>query len=122
MRERLPPGIAMRPKQGFSIPMKNWIRGELLELTRDEVFSSPLIAQHCRRPALERLWQEHQARRHNHSHLFWTLLNLALWERLLLRGNAAPGAATVREEVRVATSPAAPAIRAESATALQAVS
>lgn len=87
MRDRLPPGIAMRAKQGFSIPMKNWIRGELLELTRDEVFSSALIAEHLRREALERLWQEHQARRHNHSHLFWTLLNLALWERQLLRGD-----------------------------------
>ena len=86
MRERLPPGIAMRPKQGFSIPMKNWIRGELAALTRDEVFSSPLIGEHFRREALDRLWQEHQASRHNHSHLFWTLLNLALWERLLLRG------------------------------------
>jgi len=86
MRERLPAGIAMRAKQGFSIPMKNWIRGELQELTRDEVFSSPLIGEHFRREALERLWTEHQARRHNHSHLFWTLLNLALWERLLLRG------------------------------------
>jgi asparagine synthase (glutamine-hydrolysing) len=90
MRERLPPGIAMRAKQGFSIPMKNWIRGELLELTRDEVFSSSsLIAEHFRRETLERLWRAHQARRHNHSHLFWTLLNLALWERLLLRGSAA---------------------------------
>ena len=95
MRDRLPPGIAMRAKQGFSIPMKNWIRGELLELTRDEVFSSPLIAEHLRREALERLWHEHQARRHNHSHLFWTLLNFALWERQLLRGEtpAAPGVA-----------------------------
>ena len=97
MRERLPPGIAMRPKQGFSIPMKNWIRGELFELTRDEVFSSPLIGDHFRRAALERLWSEHQARRHNHSHLFWTLLNLALWERQLLRGDAAPTADTVVE-------------------------
>jgi len=90
MRERLPPGIATRAKQGFSIPMKNWIRGELLELTRDEVFSSPLIAEHFRKNTLERLWREHQQRRHNHSHLFWTLLNLALWERQLLRGGA-PG-------------------------------
>jgi asparagine synthase (glutamine-hydrolysing) len=91
MRERLPPGIAMRPKQGFSIPMKNWIRGELAALTRDEVFSSPLIGEHFRREALDRLWREHQARRHNHSHLFWTLLNLALWERMLLRGDARAG-------------------------------
>jgi asparagine synthase (glutamine-hydrolysing) len=98
MRERLPPGIAMRPKQGFSIPMKNWIRGELLELTRDEVFCSPLIGTHFRRSALERLWSEHQSRRHNHSHLFWALLNLALWDRCLLRGGAAAAAGTVPEE------------------------
>jgi asparagine synthase (glutamine-hydrolysing) len=86
MRERLPPGIATRSKQGFSIPMKNWIRGELLELTRDEVFSSRLIAEHFRKDTLERYWQEHQQRQHNHSHLFWGLLNLSLWERRLRYG------------------------------------
>ena len=86
MRERLPPGIATRAKQGFSIPMKNWIRGELLQLTRDEVFSSRLIAEHFRMDTLERWWREHQQRQHNHSHLFWGLLNLSLWERRLLSG------------------------------------
>lgn len=86
MRERLPPGIAMRSKQGFSIPMKNWIRGELLQLTRDEVFSSRLISEHFRKDTLERWWHEHQQRQHNHSHLFWGLLNLSLWERRLLSG------------------------------------
>ena len=91
MQPRLPQGIATRPKQGFSIPMKNWIRGELLELTRDSVFSSRLIAEHFQKPVLERLWGEHQQLRHNHSHLFWTLLNVSLWERLLLTGPR-PGA------------------------------
>jgi asparagine synthase (glutamine-hydrolysing) len=86
MRERLPPGIATRRKQGFSIPMKNWIRGELLQLTRDEIFSSPLVAQYFNKDALERRWREHQQRRHNHSHLFWGLLNLSLWDRRLLSG------------------------------------
>lgn len=86
MRDRLPPGIAMRPKQGFSIPMKNWIRGELRDFTRDEIFASPLIGTWFRRPVLERYWHEHQVRRHNHSHLFWALLNLSLWDRMLLRG------------------------------------
>jgi hypothetical protein len=37
-------------------------------------------------PSLERFWTEHQLRQHNHSHLFWTLLNLSLWSRLLLAG------------------------------------
>jgi len=91
MRERLPPGIATRAKQGFSIPMKNWIRGELLTLTRDEVFSSALIDEYFQKSTLERLWREHQMRRHNHSHLFWTLLNVSLWGRLLLSGSQ-PGA------------------------------
>jgi asparagine synthase (glutamine-hydrolysing) len=86
MRERLPRGIATRAKQGFSIPMKNWIRGELLELTRDEVFSSRLIAEYFRKETLESCWREHQQRSHNHSHLFWGLLNLSLWERLFLSG------------------------------------
>lgn len=105
MRERLPAGIANRAKQGFSIPMKNWIRGELLELTRDEVFSSPLIAEHFRRDTLERLWREHQERRNNHSHLFWALLNLALWERQLLRGNTAPFAEALPEYARAPVPP-----------------
>ncbi len=86
MQHRLPPGIAMRKKQGFSIPMKNWIRGELLDFTRDEIFSSRLVADYFNMPVLEKYWREHQQRAHNHSHLFWALLNLSLWDRLLLSG------------------------------------
>ena len=91
MVNRLPPGIAMRKKQGFSIPMKNWIRGELMDFTHDEVFSSPLIADFFNRKTLDRYWDEHQRSQHNHSHLFWALLNLGLWNRMLLTG-ARPGA------------------------------
>ncbi|MGO9265180.1 MAG: asparagine synthase-related protein, partial [Candidatus Binataceae bacterium] len=86
MENRLPPGIAHRKKQGFSIPMKNWIRGDLLEYTYDTVFSSGLVANYFNVSALRGFWQEHQQSRHNHSHLFWTLLNLSIWERLFLSG------------------------------------
>ncbi len=90
MDQRLPPGIAFRKKQGFSIPMKNWIRGDMMEYTRDLVFSSPLIAEHFDRDGLEQTWQEHQEHQHNHSHVFWALLNLSIWEKQFL---AAPGLA-----------------------------
>ena len=86
MEKRLPPGIAMRKKQGFSIPMKNWIRGELMDFTHDEIFSSGLIKDYFNVRVLDDFWKEHQQRRHNHAHLFWALLNLSLWERLLLKG------------------------------------
>lgn len=84
MEHRLPQGIARRRKQGFSIPMKNWIRGDLLDYTHDTVFSSKLVADCFDVPALRNFWDEHQQRKHNHAHLFWTLLNLSLWDRLLL--------------------------------------
>jgi asparagine synthase (glutamine-hydrolysing) len=86
MEKRLPPGIAFRKKQGFSIPMKNWIRGELMDFTRDEIFSSSLVHDYFNLTTLNRYWDEHQSSKHNHSHLFWALLNLAVWNRLLLTG------------------------------------
>ena len=64
--------------------MKNWIRGDLMGYTRDAVFSSPLIAEHFNLGGLQETWQEHQRQQHNHSHLFWTLLNLSIWERQFL--------------------------------------
>ncbi len=102
MEQRLPPGIARRSKQGFSIPMKNWIRGELADYTREEIFSSSLIADYFDKRALEDFWQAHQSRRNNHSHLFWVLLNLSLWGRLLLEGPR-PGALTRPDRISVET-------------------
>jgi asparagine synthase (glutamine-hydrolysing) len=89
MAPKLPPGIARRKKQGFSFPMKNWLRGELMGFARDEIFSSPLVREHFDVGAVRRLWEEHQAKQHNHSHLLWTLLNLALWDRVLVSATVA---------------------------------
>ncbi len=90
---RLPPGIARRKKQGFSFPMKNWLRGELMEFARGEIFGSSLVAEFFEPRGIERVWREHQSKRHNHSHLLWTLLNLALWSDLLLRSDPSPAKA-----------------------------
>ena len=76
MQKRLLPGIARRGKQGFSFPIKNWIRGDLASYTREEIFASPAIKNHFDRSELQRLWNEHQAS--THSHLLWTLLNIRL--------------------------------------------
>jgi asparagine synthase (glutamine-hydrolysing) len=80
----LPPGISHRKKQGFSLPMKNWMRGEWMEFTRDEIFSSNILRDSCNMLFLERLWDEHQAKLHNHSHILWTMLNISLWARTFL--------------------------------------
>jgi asparagine synthase (glutamine-hydrolysing) len=106
LEPKLPPGIARRKKQGFSFPMKNWLRGDLMSFARDEIFSSPLVAEQFDVTFVRRLWDEHQAKRHNHSHLLWTLLNVALWERTLMRPSPRTAVPPVRPAPR-AVSPVA---------------
>ena len=77
---RLPPRILGRGKEGFSMPMKNWLNNEwntlmheLLStatLARDGLFDGRYVAQ---------LMREHEARTHNHSHLLWALMVFQLW-------------------------------------------
>jgi asparagine synthetase B (glutamine-hydrolysing) len=82
LRGHLPANIVWRKKQGYSFPIKNWMRGELADFTHDEIFSSQTLREYFDPEGLRRLWDEHQAKRHNHSHLLWTLLNVGLWARM----------------------------------------
>jgi asparagine synthase (glutamine-hydrolysing) len=77
---RLPQQILRRGKEGFSMPMKNWLNKEwnplmheLLSadnLARDGLFDARYIGL---------LMREHEARTHNHSHLLWGLMVFQLW-------------------------------------------
>jgi asparagine synthase (glutamine-hydrolysing) len=77
---RLPPEILRRGKEGFSMPMKNWLNKEwnplmheLLSadnLARDGLFDARYVAL---------LMREHEQRTRNHSHLLWALMVFQLW-------------------------------------------
>jgi asparagine synthase (glutamine-hydrolysing) len=82
-RELLPGRILSRRKQGFSSPLKHWLRGGLRplleELTADEGFFSGLgLSQR----AWVRFRDEHDRGVRNHAHRLWPLL---LLHRLLRR-------------------------------------
>jgi asparagine synthase (glutamine-hydrolysing) len=97
MRNTLPPRILSRGKQGYSLPVKHWLRAELRDFTRDTLGSSPVIAELFDRRYVQQLIDEHQARRVNHNHVLWALLNLALWHRMFLL--EAPARQTVGRQV-----------------------
>lgn len=77
---RLPQEILQRGKEGFSMPMKNWLNHEwnglmhellsAASLARDGLFDARYVAL---------LMREHEARTHNHSHLLWALMVFQLW-------------------------------------------
>ena len=89
----LPREILYRKKQGYSLPIKNWLRMELRDYAREQIHASELVREIIEPAALERVWQEHLSRRHNHNHLLWALLNLALWHRRFFGGGRAVAAA-----------------------------
>jgi asparagine synthase (glutamine-hydrolysing) len=84
MRGILPDKIRGRGKQGYSLPIKNWIRGELREFMEDTFASSTLIGECFDRAFVRILLQEHMERRANHSHVLWAILNLLVWHRLFV--------------------------------------
>jgi asparagine synthase (glutamine-hydrolysing) len=72
------PEFAYRPKAGFAMPIRSWLRGSLLETVRKHVLSEPLCA--IFPPvALERLVNEHTSGTREHTWKLWSLLTLALW-------------------------------------------
>ena len=75
---------ARKDKLGHSVPLKNWLRmdGALGTRVCEALRASDApVAQILRRDCLERLIEEHRARRHNHSHRLWAAFVLDAWLR-----------------------------------------
>ncbi len=77
----LPDRIVHRGKQGYSLPIKNLLREGLKDYMVGLLNESPIIAETTHLPYLNRLIREHLDRVHNHNHLLWALINLAIWHR-----------------------------------------
>jgi asparagine synthase (glutamine-hydrolysing) len=76
----VPRECVYRPKEGFSIPMKHWLRNEFRGLVERYLAPERLRTGGLFEPAVvERMWQEHLGNRANHSHLLWSLLVFEQW-------------------------------------------
>jgi asparagine synthase (glutamine-hydrolysing) len=76
----VPRDCVYRSKQGFSIPIKNWLKQDLRPLAEQYLASDRIRREGLFEPAVVgRLWQEHLDNRANHSHLLWALLVFEQW-------------------------------------------
>ena len=80
MADKLPSRILNRRKEGFSIPMKNWLRGELRPLmesllSRERIEARGLFEW----PAVERRLREHLEGGKNHAHQLFPLMVFERW-------------------------------------------
>jgi asparagine synthase (glutamine-hydrolysing) len=80
MRGILPDRILFRKKEGFSIPMKQWLRRELQPLMRDLLSDERLRRRGLFEPGeVRRLMQEHVDGRANHAHQLFSLMVFERW-------------------------------------------
>jgi asparagine synthase (glutamine-hydrolysing) len=76
----LPREIVHGRKRGFSIPAAAWLRGELEPFARETLSAETLVRQGFFRPEpVQRLLDEHVARRQDWSRQLWGLLAFTLW-------------------------------------------
>jgi asparagine synthase (glutamine-hydrolysing) len=90
MGGQLPEKILRRRKQGYSFPVKNWLRGEFRDYMRETLTSSSLIKESFKLHHIQQLIQAHERFQANHNHILWALLTLAVWHRLFIENSLQP--------------------------------
>ena len=76
----LPDRVVYRGKQGYSLPVKHLLRGPLRSFMTDVLNASSIIEETMEADHVNHLIQEHVQMTHNHNHVLWALLNVALWQ------------------------------------------
>jgi asparagine synthase (glutamine-hydrolysing) len=80
MKDVLPASILNRRKEGFSIPMKNWLRRELQPLMRELLSRDRLARRGLFEPdVVTALMDEHTSGRQNHAHTLFPLMVFERW-------------------------------------------
>jgi asparagine synthase (glutamine-hydrolysing) len=89
MADLLPHEIINRPKQGFPTPWSIWLMGPQLDAV-EKLLLEPRSSERSLfvRDTVTRLFHEHRARHRDNSDRIWRLLNLELWQRVCLEGDA----------------------------------
>jgi asparagine synthase (glutamine-hydrolysing) len=80
----LPPQILALPKQGFHLPLDQWLRTSLSEPFETAVLGDGADLGWFDRQAVRRLWGEHRSGRFHHGATLWAVWSFVEW----LRGRA----------------------------------
>lgn len=72
--------ILYRKKMGFSVPLATWLRDEIKDLTEDYLFTkSSGIQQFFNMQIVEKIWEQHQQNKADHSTVLWSMLMFQMW-------------------------------------------
>ncbi|MHB1571409.1 MAG: asparagine synthase (glutamine-hydrolyzing) [Solirubrobacteraceae bacterium] len=82
LRGWLPDDILDRPKQGFTVPLNHWLRGELHDLAREVLLDrDSLTRSYFRREAVQSILDRHSTGADEETKRLWALFVFELWHR-----------------------------------------
>ncbi|MGC2196813.1 MAG: asparagine synthase (glutamine-hydrolyzing) [Terriglobales bacterium] len=89
VEDLLPREIVYRQKMGFPTPWAYWLAGPQLDQLEQLLLEQRTMDRGYFSPgAVRELFAEHRAGSRDHGNRIWRLLNLELWERVCLEGDA----------------------------------
>src|SRR5262245_17400115 len=89
LRDLVPPAVLTRSKMGFPVPFGAWVRGPFRSTLDEYVLSSRALDRQWFRPdTLHRIVNEHCSGLRSHGDRLWLLVNLELWQRMAIDGEA----------------------------------
>jgi asparagine synthase (glutamine-hydrolysing) len=81
LNQYIPANLFQRPKKGFSVPIGDWLQGDLKTWASDLLTESSLKQTFNSQPILE-AWQQHQKRNLSHSQQLWNILMFQAWRQI----------------------------------------
>jgi asparagine synthase (glutamine-hydrolysing) len=86
----IPPHVLNRPKLGFPVPIRHWLRaGELLDWAYRLTASSG-AGEFVDTAAIRTMLDEHRSGASDHSRRLWTVLIFMLWHAIFVEGSVTP--------------------------------
>ena len=86
----VPSHVLNRPKLGFPVPIRHWLRaGELLDWAH-EMLATSQTDEMIDIPAVRRMLDEHLAGTSDHSRRLWTVLIFMLWHAIFVEHSVVP--------------------------------
>ena len=87
---RLPKAVVEHRKVGFELPIGDWFRTDLRPYVEREVLDGSLGALGLREDFVRKVVLQHSEGKADRTREVWSLLNLAVWRRVVLEGRSPP--------------------------------
>ena len=90
LARHVPRELFERPKQGFNIPIEEWLRGPLRDWAEALLDEHRLHQEGWFRPrAVRRIWEEHLSGQRQRTFVVWSLLAFQAWHEAWIKGDHA---------------------------------